>query len=114
MVSVTASFAILWAPHFAVMWSQALVPLTFASQNMSLVLYYASLFLGFFNICTNPFIYAAKHDKIRAQLVRWFCLRRKLVTPAVSLSLSVTATHASIVRPTIGTRIHVTTAEAQT
>ena len=53
--------------------------------------YYATMFIAFTNISTNPFIYGAKHDDVRRVLGRWFRLRKLgEVTPeaVVTVSLS--------------------------
>jgi hypothetical protein len=34
--------------------------------------YKITLFIALFNICTNPFIYAAKYDEVKKRLLGWF------------------------------------------
>ena len=48
------------------------------NSNLTLVEsgYYISLFISFFYICTNPFIYAAKFDPVRLVLVRLMPCRK--------------------------------------
>jgi len=40
--------------------------------------YYISLFISFFYICTNPFIYAAKFDPVKRVLLRLIPCRKNL------------------------------------
>jgi hypothetical protein len=38
--------------------------------------YYITMFIAFFNICMNPFIYAAKYDEVKKRLRGWFVCNR--------------------------------------
>ena len=63
MVTITVLFIVCWMPntvyYFAVTLNDSL-----RNDNFYLV----SVFLAFFNICLNPFIYAGQYDVIRRRL----------------------------------------------
>jgi len=67
MIFVTASFAFCWTPvtvyDFMLVATQAFDYLDRP--------YFLSLFIGFANICGNPFIYGAKHEDVRRALIGW-------------------------------------------
>jgi len=43
--------------------------------------YYASLFISFFYICANPFIYAVKFDPVKGILLRLIPCKTNIVVP---------------------------------
>jgi len=66
MVLVSALCAITWLPNYIC------VLLTYLSPNLPFLLssYYASVFIAFLYICTNPFIYATKLDPVKEIILR--------------------------------------------
>ena len=47
--------------------------------------HYASLFLSFFYICANPFIYAVKFDPVKGILLRLIPCKTNIVVPIQSI-----------------------------
>ena len=47
--------------------------------------HYASLFLSFFYICANPFIYAVKFDPVKGILLRLIPCKANIVVPIQSI-----------------------------
>lgn len=65
MITVSAFYAVTWAP-LAVYYLLAHVD---ASLTIFEGGFYLSQFISFFNICTNPFIYAVKFDPVKRVLL---------------------------------------------
>ena len=47
--------------------------------------YYAALFISFFYICANPFIYAVKFDPVKGILLRLIPCKTNIVVPIQSI-----------------------------
>jgi hypothetical protein len=73
MIIVSAFFAISWFPTSVYYLVGGLAD---ADWNMINTTYYVTLFIAFFNICMNPFIYAAKYDEVKKRLRSWFVCNR--------------------------------------
>jgi len=65
MIMVTAFFAISWLPNHLYY-----LILNVADNNLNILNsgWYGTMFIAFFNICANPFIYAASYDDIRVYI----------------------------------------------
>jgi len=66
MLFISASYAVSNLPISVILYYLILN----VNSNLNESGYYISLFISFFYICTNPFIYAAKFDPVRLVLVR--------------------------------------------
>jgi len=53
--------------------------------------YYSTLFLFFFYLCTNPFIYAAKFDPVKRILLRLIPCKKTAVKPIESIDIALPA-----------------------
>jgi hypothetical protein len=68
--------------------------------------YFATMFIAFFNICTNPFIYATKYDEVKKRLRRWFVCNGVGQQGDTSLNTATSSTQ----NPTTRTRMTLDTA----
>ena len=77
MIIVSSAFVLCWLPN------QLFYLLSFIDNAYYIdVVYYATVFLIFLNVCTNPLIYAAKHEEVKNRLKKWFFKTK--VQPEVS------------------------------
>jgi len=66
MIIVTVFFVVCWLSN-----NIFYLLLTPTVQTSTLAVgYYPTVFLMYLNICTNPFIYALKHEGVKQQLAR--------------------------------------------
>jgi len=81
MILVCAFYAIAWMPEKTIV---LLFNLDLLNINALILLYYhVSLFLGFFYICANPFIYAIKFDPVR-RVLKGLILCKEITEPGSS------------------------------
>lgn len=66
MIAISAAFVIFWLPIDCL----ALISMINDSLYSLTDVYYVSLFAANFNMCTNPFIYAAKYDLVKSYLMK--------------------------------------------
>ena len=66
MIVVTVAFVVCWLPINVL----NLILMNSEQTIMLAIGYYITVFLVYFNICMNPFIYARKHDGVKQQLAR--------------------------------------------
>jgi len=72
MIIVSVTFIICWLPN-----NIFFLVLTYSVQTTNLAVgYYPTVFLAYLNICTNPFIYALKHEGVKSQLARLSVCRK--------------------------------------
>lgn len=90
MIMVTAFFALSWFPNH-----MYYLILNVVDSNLNLLNdgWYATLFVAFFNICANPFIYIASYDDVKIYLAKKFGFVR-----FVDGSMSITITLSEQVR----------------
>ena len=60
------------------------------NTNMTIIEsgYYTVLFVSFFYICANPFVYAAKFEPVKRILLRLIPCRKTLVQPNESVEMT--------------------------
>jgi len=76
MILVSAFYVISFLPF-------AVFNLMIGAAGVTLpdIFYYANVFISFFYICTNPFIYAAKFNPVRRVLLELIPFTRNRVEP---------------------------------
>ena len=80
MIIVSSTFVLFWLPN------QLFYLLTFINSAYNVgVVYYPTVFLIFLNVCTNPLIYAAKHEEVKSRIRKWFFKTK--VQPEVSTTV---------------------------
>ena len=77
MMLVSAMFAITWAP----MEVNYLILNIYSTQKLRERVYYATTFIGFLYMCTNPFIYATNVDPVRRVLRDLIPCKRTMPPP---------------------------------
>ena len=84
MILVSLLYVITWLPDY-IYYLQLNVNLT---MTLSGSVYYVIVFVAFFYICINPFIYATKFDPVRRKLLRLAVCNGASVEPVQSASSS--------------------------
>jgi len=84
MILVSVLYVITWLPDY-IYYLQLNVNLT---MTLSGSVYYVIVFVAFFYICINPFIYATKFDPVRRKLLRLAVCNGASVEPVQSASSS--------------------------
>jgi len=80
MFIVSVAFLVSWFPN-----NVYFMVLAYSVQKGQLAVgYYPTVSLIYLNVCLNPFIYAAKHDGVKAQLARLMMVCRKRNNVAVA------------------------------
>ena len=72
MIIVSVAFIVSWCPINV----YSLIVTISGPTSNSAIVYYPMVFLIYFNVCVNPFIYATKHEGVRHQLARLIDCRK--------------------------------------
>ena len=84
MITVSVAFILCWLPCDL----YVSLSLIYTDMNFLTEVYFTTVFVAYFNICLNPFIYATKYDLVRnylRQLIR--CCRKDDVNNSTAISV---------------------------
>jgi hypothetical protein len=92
MIIVSAAFVVCWLPCDVT----STIYVFYDGSSLLSQIYYVTLFLAIFNVCLNPFIYAAKYNTVKGYFLRLVNRPESVAQPVVStLQLQTTARHES-------------------
>jgi len=81
MIIVSVAFVFCWFPNSFYF---IIVDNTTQTSSNMFAGYYSTLFLAYFYICMNPFIYAIKHEGVKEKLTHLMVWRRRGGVAAIS------------------------------
>jgi hypothetical protein len=84
MIIISVAFVVCWLPCDLYI----LLILIKTNSNVTTSVYYTTVCIGFFNVCLNPFIYAAKYDIVKNYLSRFMTCQKTATEQTLSTNLS--------------------------
>jgi 7 transmembrane receptor (rhodopsin family) len=84
MILISVAFVMCWLPCDMYI----LLILVQTNSNVTTSVYYTTVCFGFFNVCLNPFIYAAKYDIIKNYLSRFIKCEKNATEVTMSTNAS--------------------------
>lgn len=86
MITVSGAFVMFWLP-LDCLTLILMVNDTISSTIDVYNVYYTTLFAAYFNMCTNPFIYAVKYDLVKNYLIGIIHCRKRAVVNSTTISV---------------------------
>jgi len=85
MIIVSVSFVICWSPN-QIYFLLANLPIFADYMSMDNEIWYVTMCVALFNICINPFIYAAKLEVVKLSIKKWGEYWRKIPQNIITVS----------------------------